>query len=86
MLRLSDRPAGKWYCHRRFPDEEGTEIFKSNFISFFHKNCHRRFPDEEGTEIASGNLGHPVVGSKQNHEFEFRHGSAKLQPSGGHAR
>ncbi len=38
-------------CHRRFPDEEGTEIFFGGRNHSRQSTCHRRFPDEEGTEI-----------------------------------
>ncbi len=37
--------------HRRFPDEEGTEIYLWDEVTDQALHRHRRFPDEEGTEM-----------------------------------
>ncbi len=37
--------------HRRFPDEEGTEMVNQRPGELHLPRRHRRFPDEEGTEM-----------------------------------
>src|SRR5579875_1369016 len=47
------RPTRAMPSHRRFPDEEGTEITDRRRCYNVQVQRHRRFPDEEGTEIDS---------------------------------
>src|SRR5579875_163028 len=77
--------------HRRFPDEEGTEMIQSLPARQLRPQGHRRFPDEEGTEISISACSSAVV-QQVTEDSPMRRGlkcqprSHLAAPNSGHRR